>query len=169
MWPMIIFPLYVLWSLSRELIECCDMRYSNLYVLWQLADFKITAQRLFDQVRAPLHINSSAPFVPYSLSNMHMPWCHVLLSLSKIFGCTCPCIFRFKRWTCVTFLSVFSPQTSMSVRPLHAWMVGHVWTKWTSSLVSVPKAGLEPPVRAPCQHVGIIHYILRPHTHMLEM
>lgn len=49
MWPMIIFPLYVLWLLSKELIECLDIWYSNLYVLWQLADFKITAQRLFDQ------------------------------------------------------------------------------------------------------------------------
>lgn len=48
MWPMIIF-LYVLWSLSRELFECCDMRYSSLLVLWQLADFEITTQRLFDQ------------------------------------------------------------------------------------------------------------------------
>lgn len=51
----------------------------------------------------------------------------------------------------------------MSVCPLHAWMVGHVWMKWTSSLVSVPKAGLEPPVRALCQHVGTLHNILRLH------
>lgn len=55
---------------------------------------------------------------------------------------------------CSTLLSVLFTQTSMSVHPLHAWMVGHVWMKWTSSPVSVPEAGLETPVRALCQHVG---------------
>lgn len=46
-------------------------------------------------------------------------------------------------------------QTSMSVHRLHAWMVGHVWMKWTSSPVSAPEAGLETPVRARFQHVVI--------------
>lgn len=63
--------------LSRQLIECSDMWYSKLYIIWQLTDFKITAQRLFVSTPGFLH-NSSAPLFPYSRSNMHMQWCHRL-------------------------------------------------------------------------------------------
>lgn len=155
----------------------CDIPTSSPAAVWQLADFKITAQRLFDQGRASatlcLRLISThlLPFYPYSLSNIHIPWCHFLLSFSirEIWLHMPPS----KRFRCRSGVSSYNPsffclfpQTSMSVRPLLAWMAGHVWMKWTSSLVSVPKAGLEPPVRAPCQHVGCEHHILRPHTHI---
>lgn len=74
--------------MSRELIECCDMWYSNLNVLWQLINFEITAQRLFDQDRASLklwlhltltHLLHS--FLIHSLTT-NMTWCHIFLSSS---------------------------------------------------------------------------------------
>ena len=157
----------------------CDIPTSSPAAVWQLADFKITAQRLFDQGRASatlcLRLISThlLPFYPYSLSNVHIPWCHFLLSFrirdiwlhmppSKRFRC-CSGVSSYNP---SSFFCCLFPQTSMSVRPLLAWMAGHVWMKWTSSLVSAPKAGLEPPVRAPCQHVGCVHLVPRPHTHI---
>lgn len=65
------------------------------------------------------------------------------------------------RFKCSNEVSLYNlpvclfPQTSMSVRLLRAWMVGRVWMKWTSSLVSVLKTGLDWPVRALCQHVSM--------------
>lgn len=60
-WPMIIFPLYVLWSLSREDTECCDMRYSNL----------MSSDRAFQHFSCTWSdVNSSAPHFHYSLSNI---------------------------------------------------------------------------------------------------
>lgn len=58
-WPMIIFPLYLLWYLSREVTKCCDMRYSNYTVLWQ---------GFFSTLAAP-DLMWTASRCHYSLSN----------------------------------------------------------------------------------------------------
>lgn len=155
--------------MSRELVEWRDMRYSHLYVLWQLADFKITAQRLFDQDRVCPRLTLTHVlhfFLIHSLACICNDVTSSYLQTSKIFGCICSCISR--RFKCSNGVALYNlpfflfPQTSMSVHPLRARTVGHVWMKWTTSLVSVPKAGLELPARAPCQHVGKIG----PHTHV---
>lgn len=75
MWPMIIFPLYVLWSLSRELIECCNMWYSNPYVS---DSFKITAQRLFDPGRA-------SPTLWLHLISTHLLYFVLITALTYIY------------------------------------------------------------------------------------
>lgn len=142
MWPMIIFPLYVLWSLSRELIECCDMRYSNLYVLWQLADFKITAQRLFDQDRASptlwLHLTLThlphflliSPLIP-SLTSIRCDVMFFYQQASKIFGCMCP---KEKvenvEFSSIKFLSVFLLRHQwVCVLPMPEWWDMYGWSE----------------------------------------
>lgn len=110
-------------------------------------------------------VNSFAPV--FSHMSPHTCICHYVIfrdvQASKLLSCIHMCISG--QSSNITLIS-FSPQTSMSVHPPLVWMVGRVLMRWTSFPVSVPKAGLELPVKALCQHVSIIHCILRPHTWM---
>lgn len=56
MWAVIIFPLYVLWSMSRELIECTDTRYSKLFFFF----LPLTARWLY-QLKGCLSLIQDIP------------------------------------------------------------------------------------------------------------
>lgn len=153
---------FFFWLLSRELTECCGMQYSNFIVLWK--GFLITLAKPDVMWTNLLHlfINHSLKHSARTVYVMSYLCLYQRYSVSYVPVC-------LPQWDIATLynpLFCLSLQTSMSVGLFRAWMGGHVWTRWTSSHVSVPKAGLEPPVKAHCQHVGLTRTISRPHTQM---
>ena len=126
-WSYFLFMYFGCRSESLLNAATCDIPTSSPAAVWQLADFKITAQRLFDQGRASatlcLRLISThlLPFYPYSLSNVHIPWCHFLLSfrIRDIWLHMPPS----KRFRCCSGVSSYNPSFFFVVFFLrHQWV-----------------------------------------------